>query len=68
MDTKNILYSKTFWFNIGTLLVTLGGVLDPTLLDPKYALIVLTLGNIILRMVTTTGVTVLPGKKNESSS
>jgi hypothetical protein len=51
--TKSIFASKTFWFNVATALVTYGGYLPP-----KYAAIVLPLGNIALRFLTDAPVSV----------
>ena len=47
MDSKNILLSKTFWANIAGIAVTVAGVLPQ-----EYAVPVLAIGNIILRLVT----------------
>ncbi len=45
--TKHILKSKTFWFNVITLGVTVGG-----LMPPKYAVPAVTIGNVMLRLLT----------------
>lgn len=50
---KHILRSKTFWFNVFTLALSLAGFLPP-----KWAGIVLPIGNIGLRIVTTEGITI----------
>ena len=47
MPSKNILFSKTFWSNIAAILLTASDVL-PT----KYAVPVLAVGNILLRLTT----------------
>jgi hypothetical protein len=53
--TKSIFKSRTFWFNVVTAVVTYGGHLPP-----EYAFYVNVIGNIILRRLTKTPVTVLP--------
>lgn len=55
MESKNILQSKTFWVNLATLALTVGGYLPST-----YAAPVLAIANIILRYFSTQPVTVLP--------
>ena len=54
---KNILKSKTFWLNVLGVAAAYGGVLPP-----KYAVPVVTLGNIGLRLVSNTPVSILPQK------
>ena len=46
MDAKHLFLSKTFWFNLATLLVTVSGVLPA-----KYAPYVAGGGNVILRIL-----------------
>lgn len=50
--TKSLLQSKTFWFNLVTLAVTVGGFLPP-----KYAAPVLAVGNGLLRLISSGQVT-----------
>lgn len=66
-DAKHILTSKTFWFNVGTALVTVGTELMPLvdIMSPETAgqarAVIITasvVGNIILRTVTNTPVRV----------
>ena len=57
MDSKKWFESCTIWFNLATLLVMIAGVLtDPALInDPavlKYAAIVVAVGNVVLRFLT----------------
>lgn len=62
MAAKNILASKTFWFNV--LALVLGFAQEQglfALIPEPYGPAALALGNIILRAVTTQPVT-LPGK------
>jgi len=56
-DAKSILLSKTFWFNVLALLMIVGEAFgfaefsrDPAV--DQYALIIITLANIALRMFT----------------
>jgi hypothetical protein len=56
-DAKSILLSKTFWFNVLALLVIVANAFgfaefsrDPAV--DQYALIIITLANIALRMFT----------------
>lgn len=55
MDTKNILQSRTFWFNVATAAITYAGYLPP-----QYATYIVAVGNIILRFLTTQPVTLVP--------
>jgi hypothetical protein len=52
--TKNILQSKTFWFNVLSLGATIAGYLPP-----QYAAVVIPLVNLGLRLVTSQGVNIL---------
>lgn len=55
-DTKHLLTSKTFWFNlIGGILSVAGSGLVPV----KYSAPVMMIGNVILRMLTNTAVTLV---------
>lgn len=56
VETKNILKSKTFWFNI------LGGVASTVLtsVPDEYKLIAMAGGNVLLRLITKQPVNVLP--------
>lgn len=47
MPSKNILLSKTFWSNIAAILLTASDVLPA-----KYAVVVVAVGNILLRLIT----------------
>ena len=53
MPSKNILKSKTFWFNITAAVVHYSGSLNP-----KYAVPVAAVGNILLRLLSSGEVTV----------
>jgi hypothetical protein len=57
-DSKSIFKSKTFWFNVlgtaATVLVNAANVLPP-----QYSVIALGIGNLILRFVTKTPVTLI---------
>lgn len=53
MDSKNILKSWTFWFNVASLAATYG-----QLLPPQYAAVVIPVANLILRFKTKQPVTV----------
>lgn len=64
METKNILKSKTFWFNLFAGLSEVTGLV-PERLQP-YFILVVTVGNIILRSMTDTPVTILPNKEEEN--
>ena len=55
MNAKHLLYSKTFWFNVITLAVTIGGVLPA-----KYSAPVITIGNVALRLISSGAVNLLP--------
>lgn len=55
---KSIFKSKTFWFNVLATAATYG-----SLLPPKYAVPVATVGNIGLRFITNAPVN-LTGKEN----
>lgn len=46
-SSKNILLSKTFWANIAGIAVTVAGILPQ-----KYAVPVMAVGNILLRLVS----------------
>ena len=56
MDPKTILYSRTFWFNVVSLAATVAGYLPP-----DKAAIVLPVANVLLRLVTSSPVS-LTGK------
>lgn len=65
MDTKNILQSKTAWFNVALTLLTF--VLSPStpiigafVHDPSILAAVYGIGNVILRLISNGAVTVLP--------
>lgn len=58
MNTKNVLESKTLWVNVLSLVVTILGLVP----ENPYALEALAIANIILRMLTTEGLTILPKK------
>jgi hypothetical protein len=47
MDPKSIFASKTFWFNVVSLGATFTGYLPP-----KYAVVVVPVINVLLRMLT----------------
>lgn len=57
IETKPLFASKTFWFNVLTLVAVMlnrqGEVLDPTMVD-TLALALATVGNVILRKITST--------------
>lgn len=55
MDTRHLLQSKTFWFNLLTLGVTIGGILPP-----EYSAPVLTIGNVGLRLISSGAVNLMP--------
>ena len=55
MDTKHLFASKTFWLNILGLATTVGG-----LLPQKYAVPVLAIANIGLRLITNQPVGIFP--------
>lgn len=57
---KHLFYSKTFWFNVATLAATYGNVLPP-----KYAGPVMTIGNILLRLITNQACTIFPNNKEQ---
>lgn len=63
METKTIWQSKTFWFNIVSLILAIAAVVqtNPLFTDKQTVLevlgIVTTVGNVILRFITNTGVT-----------
>lgn len=57
MDSKHLLFSKTFWANVLGLALTVGGIL-PT----KYAAPVLTIANIGLRLLSNQPVNLFPSK------
>lgn len=61
MDTKSILKSKTFWFNIalGALALVEKTVSDLGITD-GLLVTVLTIGNLLLRTITGTPVRVVP--------
>lgn len=54
-EKKNILKSKTFWFNVLGIAAAYGN-----LLPPKYAVPVVTAGNIGLRLISEGAVTLGP--------
>lgn len=67
MEAKSILRSKTFWFNLITGLVTVGGVIQgsPLAANPHVQVgvgLFISIGNIILRAITNQPIT-LPGDK-----
>lgn len=55
--TKNVLLSKTVWINALTLGLSVAGYLPE-----KYAIPTITVGNIVLRLVTHQGVNIIPTK------
>ena len=57
MDTKNLLASKTFWLNVLGLAVTLGNVLPQ-----KWAVPVLAIANIGMRLITNQPAGLFSGK------
>lgn len=61
MEPKPIWYSKTFWFNVITLVVMIAGALsDPATYGPeiaKWAALILPVGNVVLRWMTNQPVT-----------
>ena len=56
MEAKPMWQSKTFWFNLITLIVMVAGAMsDPQTYGPeiaKYAALVLPVGNVVLRWMT----------------
>lgn len=60
MDPKSIFSSKTFWFNVLTLVVTYGGTLTNALPAEfaQYAIGVVAIANVLLRLITTQPVTI----------
>ena len=56
-DSKNVLKSKTFWANVLGLALTVGG-----LLPQKWAVPVIAVANIGLRLISSGDITILPGK------
>jgi hypothetical protein len=54
VPTKHILKSKTFWVNTLTLVIHLSGYLPA-----KWIALVLPVANVLLRIVTTEGITFL---------
>lgn len=60
MDTKSMLKSKTFWMNVLGLAITIGG-----LLPQKWAVPVLAIANIGMRMVTNQPVGIFSSKKDD---
>lgn len=52
MNSKPLLASKTFWWNVGTIAVAVGTGTFGFILPAKAALIITGLGNILLRLVT----------------
>jgi len=57
-DSKSLFASRTFWFNVATMVVTFAGIL-PT----KYAAPIAAVGNILLRIITDQPVHILPEGK-----
>lgn len=57
MNIKSIFKSKTFWFNVVSIAASYG-----QLLPPKYAVPVVTIGNIGLRLITNQPVGIIPGR------
>ncbi len=53
MFSKSLFKSKTFWFNVTAAVVHFSGFIDP-----KYAVPVAAVGNIILRLLSSGEVTV----------
>lgn len=60
-STKNILKSKTFWFNVLTLAVTVSGFMPA-----KYAAPVSAIGNVILRLITSQPCTIFKSYEKEN--
>jgi len=58
-DSKNILLSKTAWFNI---LGTVATILTTTsqVMPPEWGVVAMGIGNLLLRYFTTKPVTILP--------
>lgn len=61
MDAKSILTSKTFWFNVLALIVTIAGAFGFTTFQPdaktgEYALVAVTIINLVLRFYTSQAV------------
>ena len=57
MNIKSIFTSKTFWFNVLGIATAYGNILPP-----KYAVPVVTIGNIGLRLITNQPVGIIPQK------
>jgi len=57
MEPKSILRSKTFWFNVVSLVATVGGFLPP-----QYAAVIVPAANVLLRAISEGRVTI-PGWK-----
>lgn len=55
---KHLLTSKTFWFNVIILAVTVADFVPQ-----KYSLPTVAIGNVILRLMTSQACTVFPSKK-----
>ncbi len=55
MDSKNILFSKTFWLNVVGLVITVSGILPP-----KYGVPILAVANVIMRLLSSGEVTLRP--------
>jgi len=65
VNSKNIVTSKTFWFNLLAGLVAIAGQFDFGSFDPDTGVITVALGivalvNLILRYLTDQGVHILP--------
>ncbi len=55
MDSKHLFMSKTFWANVGGLALTVAGILPQ-----KWAVPVMAVANVILRIVSNQPVNIFP--------
>lgn len=72
MQTKPIWQSKTFWFNVLVVVIGVAAVMaDPAQYGDevaKWAALILAVGNVVLRTISSGAVTMMPqGKKDEQA-
>lgn len=69
MENKSFLLSKTFWLNAITFALAIIGMTDPKLfnIDPKQILWISSVLNILLRFLTTGGISLTGGSTTKGS-
>lgn len=60
LTTKHLLTSRTFWFNVIVITLSMSDFVPP-----KYGLPAAAIGNVILRLMTSQPCTVFPTPKNK---